>query len=254
MRILVSNDDGIYADGLRALVKELRKEHEVHVVAPEYEQSAIGHAITIHSPLRVHKVYEGDSFFGYAVGGTPADCVKIALKSLLNFTPDMVISGINQGGNYATNIIYSGTVSAATEGRICGIPSFAVSYNHFEKKEGFKDAAQYAASIVQEVHALSLPANVFLNINYPDLPKEKVKGVKITPQGSSRFVEEFEKRKDPRGNDYYWMAGEMETGDNDINTDYHFIKEGYITITPVHYDLTARETLKKLQQSQCFKS
>ncbi len=252
MRLLVSNDDGIYAPGLRTLVKELKKEHEVHIVAPECEQSAIGHAITIHTPLRVQEVFEEGELFGYAVDGTPADCIKIALKSLLDFTPDMVISGINQGGNYATNIIYSGTVSAATEGRICGIPSLAISYNSFEHHEGFKDAACYIVSIIDEVYTLSLPSNVFLNINYPDIAESKIKGVKLAPQGDARFIEEFEKRKDPRGNDYYWMAGEMETAEEGAETDYHSVQEGYITITPICYDLTHQQTLKKLNNLKNF--
>ena len=243
MRILVSNDDGIFAPGIRALVRNLRREHEVSVIAPESEMSAVGHAITISNPLKVKKVFDEGEFFGYAVSGTPADCVKLGLKAILDFEPDLLISGINQGGNYARNIIYSGTVSAATEGMIFGLKSFAISLNSF-KDPDFEPAAIFACKMVEKLSKIDLAPGVFLNINYPAVPESKIAGVKVTKQGTSRFVEEFEKRQDPRGNDYYWMAGEMETGEHDIDTDYHYIKENYITITPIASDLTDYRTLR----------
>jgi len=246
MRILVSNDDGIHASGLRTLVAALRKEHDVTVIAPEYEQSAVGHAITISSPLRVRKVFENDVFFGYAVDGTPADCIKIGIKSILDFEPDLVISGINHGGNYAKNIIYSGTVSAATEGTIFGIKSFAISLNTFGIAD-FTHAANFAVTMVQEISNIELPEDVFLNINIPAIEKSAIKGVKVVKHGTSRFVEEFERRTDPRGNFYYWMKGEMETGENDLETDYHYVKEDFITITPIKYDLTDQITTDRLK-------
>jgi len=246
MRILVSNDDGIHAPGIKALVAELKKKHEVTVVAPEYEQSAVGHAITIANPLRVQEVYDNKDFFGYAINGTPADCIKIAIKSILDFEPDLVVSGINLGGNYAKNIIYSGTVSAATEGCILGIRSIAFSLNTFINPD-FSPSAQFALEMLDKVKDIELPDDVLLNINVPAVKKCEIVGVKVVKQGKSRFIEDFDKRKDPRGNYYYWMAGEMETGENDLETDYWYIKENYITITPIKHDLTDYLTLETIK-------
>ncbi len=244
--ILLSNDDGFHAPGLRALREELKHIAEVVVVAPEGEQSAVGHAITLSVPLKVRKVVEDGEFIGYAVNGTPADCVKIAVSVLLDEAPEMVVSGINLGGNLGTCAIYSGTVSAATEGSIMGIPSVALSLDTFENPD-FGPAAQFARSLVPRVLEKGLPEGVSLNINIPPVPREEIKGVAITRQGKSRVLETFDKRVDPRNNVYYWMAGEMRFDEVDPETDCEMVGSRHISITPIHYDLTRYDAIPLLK-------
>ncbi|MEC7641534.1 MAG: 5'/3'-nucleotidase SurE [Nitrospinota bacterium] len=244
--ILLTNDDGFNAPGLRALRKEIAAVSDVMIVAPETEQSAVGHVITIASPLRIRKVVEGNEFLGYALNGTPADCVKIAITDLLNQSPCLVISGINHGGNLGTCILYSGTVSAATEAAIMGIPAIAVSLNNFSGQD-FSPAACFARKLALKVVEKGLPEGVSLNVNVPPVPAEKIKGVAVTRQGKSRVIETFEKRTDPRDNTYYWMAGEMVFNEVEKETDFEMISKNYISITPIHYDLTHFKTLEQLK-------
>lgn len=245
MRVLLSNDDGIYAPGLAALAAELKKMADVTVVAPEREQSAVGHAITLTDPLRVNEYHKNGDFFGWAVSGTPADCVKIAICALLNQKPDLVISGINQGSNTGINTIYSGTVSAATEGRINDIPSFAISLTSYTYKD-FEPAARFAAKLASQYLSLDLPKGVFMNVNVPALPEAEIKGVRLTRQGQANYVEIFHRRFDPKGRVYFWMDGERVAEEEDVNIDERAVKAGYISITPIHYDLTHYPTLEKL--------
>lgn len=247
MKILLTNDDGINAKGLSALRDSIREIADVTVVAPETEQSAVGHAITISDPLRVREVEKDSEFFGYAVNGTPADCVKIAVRAILKDPPDMVISGINLGANIATNVIYSGTVSAATEGTILGIPSIAVSLATFVSPD-FTPAASFARKIAFSVYEKGLPEGTLLNVNIPNLPEDKIKGVVFTRQGSSRFREEFDKRTDPRGHIYYWQGGEMLFYDEDSDADSGVIRKDMVSITPIHYDLTDYKFLEELKK------
>jgi len=207
MKILLTNDDGINAPGIYALWRELRKIGEISIVAPETEQSAIGHAITLSNPLRLREVYRDSSFYGYSVNGTPADCVKLGVTAIFKEPPDIVISGINLGPNLGVDVMYSGTVSAATEGTIIGIPSIAVSLA-IRREPDFRFAAAFARALCLEVKEKSIPAGILLNVNIPAVPLAKVKGVKITRQGKARFKDTFEKRLDPRGNVYYWLTGE----------------------------------------------
>ena len=236
MRILLTNDDGINAPGIRAFHSELKKIGEVVVVAPDKEQSAVGHAITIADPLRVKEMFQNGESIGFAVDGTPADCVKIAVKAIMENRPDIVVSGINQGGNFATNIIYSGTVSAATEGTILGIPSIAFSMDSFTDRD-FSKAAKHAVEITKLVNGKSLPAGTLLNVNIP-APEIAIKGIKVCRQSDLTFRVTFEKRHDPRGLDYFWQGGEMDLDDPDQETDIRALKNGYITVTPIKYDLT----------------
>jgi 5'-nucleotidase len=248
MRILVSNDDGINAKGIRMLAAELRKLGEVTVIAPDTERSAVGHAITLSDPLRVKEVREeGGELFGYAVNGTPADCVKIAINALLPEPPDLVVSGVNLGANVATDIIYSGTVSAATEGTIMGVPSIAVSLNTFVNPD-FQPAARFARLLAQEVRDRGLPQGTLLNVNVPNLPWDRVAGVVVVRQGKSRFVETFHKRIDPRNNTYYWQAGEMVVIEEGEDVDVAALRAGNITVTPIHYDLTNYSQLEPLKR------
>ena len=244
--ILLTNDDGIFSDGIRALREAIVAKEEAIVVAPDSEQSAVGHAITISNPLRVKETHFNGEFWGYAVSGTPADCVKIAVGSILEEPPKIVISGINHGGNLGTCVIYSGTVSAATEAAILGIPSIAVSLNDFENLD-FSFAASFIAKFYPQVLAMDLPKGIVINVNVPAVPESEIKGVVFAKQGGLKVVDQFEKRKDPRNSTYYWMSGDVVLDPNEKNTDGDYVSQNYVTITPVHYDLTHYETLEKLK-------
>ncbi len=246
--ILVTNDDGITARGLQALRDALADLGEIMVVAPATEMSAVGHAITLSDPLRVWSFEKNGGFFGYAVKGTPADCVKVAYWALLNGKPkwDLVVSGINHGANTGIDIIYSGTVSAATEGAILGVPSFAISLATFEKKD-FGVAAKFARQLAEEVLAKGLPKGVFLNVNVPPLPEEEIRGVRVTKQSRAVYEERYDIRKDPRNRTYYWLAGEKVGIPQDETVDDYAVKAGYISVTPIHFDLTNYAFLSELE-------
>ena len=212
------------------------------MVAPDAERSAVGHAITTMLPLRVKEFRRGRQLLGYAVDGTPADCVKIGIGPLFEGAVDLVVSGINLGSNTATNIIYSGTVSAATEARILGVPSVAISLDsRVDPLWGY--AARLGRRIAAEVLARGLPDRVLLNVNVPNLPRSEIKGIKVTRQGNSAFVEDFAIREDPRQRQYYWLAGFYENQDQDPETDSWALTNGYVSITPISYDLTAHSAL-----------
>jgi 5'-nucleotidase len=246
MKILLTNDDGIYAKGIEVLHKHLSRDNEVAVVAPEIERSAVGHAITLTDPLLVKSVNRNGAFFGYAVQGTPADCVKLAINELMDVAPDMVVSGINLGANVGINVIYSGTVSAATEGAILGVPSIAISINTFRHPD-FEPAARFARLLTRQVNKYGLPPHTSLNVNVPAIPEEKIKGVRVTRQGVTRFVERFERREDPRENVYYWQCGSTPPLEEDGDTDASALAEDYISITPIHHDLTNYDFLDSLR-------
>jgi 5'-nucleotidase len=237
--LLITNDDGIASPGIHALVQELKKSAEVVVVAPDSEKSAVGHAITLSDPIRVTCFNKGRYWSGYAVSGTPSDCVKIAVGALLSRRPDMVVSGIN--------VIYSGTVSAATEGTILGIPSMAVSLTTYTDPI-FESAARFAAQMVGIVLSRGLPERTLLNINVPNLPEAEIKGVRITRQGMANFAETFDKRTDPRNRVYYWMDGQKEEIVADEDVDDEAIKRGMISITPIKYDLTNYDFIPQLNR------
>ena len=247
--ILITNDDGITAPGLQALYDALRDVAEVMVVAPANEMSAVGHAITLSDPLRVWEFEKNGRRFGHAVKGTPADCVKVAYWALLNGRRkwDLVISGINQGANTGIDIIYSGTVSAATEGAILGIPSFAISLATFQRAD-FSVAAEFARQMAELVLQHGLPPGVFLNINVPPVPKEQIRGVRVTRQSLAAYEERYEVRRDPRNRIYYWLAGEKVGIEPDESVDDWAIRQNYISITPIHFDLTHYGFLDQLKR------
>jgi len=218
---------------------------EVSVVAPDAERSAVGHAITTLTPLRVKEEALEDGLLGYAVNGTPADSVKLAVGALLEERPDLVVSGINLGPNTATNVIYSGTVSAATEARILGIPSIAISIGAF-KDPLWDTAAGFAIRVAGEVLQRGLPPKVLLNVNVPNLPAAEIKGVRVTRQGDSAYEERFEIRSDPRGTPYYWAAGSYRMTDSEEGTDALALDRGYISVTQVSFDLTAHQELAEI--------
>ncbi len=251
--ILVSNDDGIDAPGLLRLVDELKKFADVYVCAPHRQQSAVGHSITIFYPIRAEEHFRNGEFFGMAVEGTPADAVKIGVLYFFKDVKfDLVVSGINHGSNTAINVIYSGTVSAATEGTTLKIPSVAVSVTTYEKND-FIYPAKAAAEIIRKIlidKAIPLSPTTLLNINIPSVPENEIKGIKFTKLGKSNWEDEFEVRADPNGRDYYWLTGKMNITDKTTDYDVMAVKEKYISITPLHYDLTdydKYEELKKLE-------
>ncbi len=244
MKVLLTNDDGILAPGLTALHASLSREHDVFVVAPESEQSAVGHSITLADPIRV-KIFRKNGMRGYAISGTPADCVKIAVTELMEEPPELVVSGINQGGNVGINILYSGTVSAATEAAIAGLPSIAVSLNTYAEPD-FAVAADFALHLTGILPEIGLPAGVSLNVNVPPLPRERIKGVVWAHQCQAPFEETFSRRQDPRGNTYYWRGGERPPGDLDERSDAALLSRGFITLTPIRPDLTDHEELARL--------
>ena len=238
MHILLTNDDGINSAGLFALHSRLKKMARVSVVAPEVEMSAAGHAITLSRPLRVKEFKRGGRFFGYAVDGTPADCVKIALTALFTKDrPELVVSGINLGPNVGFHVIYSGTVSAATEGLIIGRPSIAVSLNSRDENPHFMTAANFIAKLIGGLKE-NLNDKMLINVNVPNLPYNKIKGVRLTRQGKSTSVERYARRRDPRGNLYYWLTSELIRRERGKNTDSAALQNGYISVTPLHFDMT----------------
>ncbi|MCX7634275.1 MAG: 5'/3'-nucleotidase SurE [Syntrophales bacterium] len=245
MRYLLTNDDGIYARGLAALHRELSKDADCLVVAPEVEQSAVGHAITIARPLMVRKARKNGQFLGYAVTGTPADCVKIGIRELSEQPVALVVSGINRGANVGINVIYSGTVSAATESAILGVPSLAVSLDSYRDTD-YRFAATFARRMAAYIVSHPLPG-VAINVNVPALPPEEIKGVVVVKQGRARLMESFERRVDPRDNIYYWLAGESQIADDDAeDSDAVALSRGYITVTPLQCDLTRYDLLATL--------
>ncbi len=247
MRVLLTNDDGINADGLYGLYKRLNSEFKVTVCAPEAEQSAIGHAITLSRPLRAKKIYRNAKFFGYAINGTPADCVKIAVRSILKQRPQLIISGINHGPNLGSDIMYSGTVSAATEGTILGIPSIAVSLATY-KEQSFNFAADFIFKAIKIIKKTGLPDGILLNINIPGVPRSKIRGVIITKQGRSLYKEDFVKRFDPRGRTYYWLSGKVKWLNKPTGSDIKAIEGNYVSITPLQFDLTAYKFIPELRK------
>jgi len=245
--ILISNDDGIDAPGLFILYKWLKRFAQVSIVAPSIQQSAVGHAITVRTPLRAHEFRRDGKLFGYAVDGTPADSVKLAIRSILKTKPDLVVSGINDGLNTAVNVIYSGTVSAATEGTILGIPAIAVSIE-YARKPDFEPAAKIASAIAKFVCKHGMPKDTILNVNVPAIPPNKIKGIKFTRQGRSRWDDKFYLRKDPKNRDYYWLAGDMRILDQDDDVDQVALHSGYVSVTPIHFDLTHHEFLEEIRK------
>lgn len=248
LSILVSNDDGIFSEGLAALVKELRTIADVTIVAPDSQQSAVGHAITVHRPLRMREMSKEGQFYGYATDGTPADCVKLATRNIMKQKPDLVISGINHGSNTAISVIYSGTVSAATEGTILGIPSFAVSLTTFEPNADFTYAAKFAKKLALKIVREGLPNGTLLNVNVPPVPENEIKGVVITRQGKSVWNDEFEARRDPGNKQYFWLKGELVELDEEEDIDQRAILNNKVSVTPIQFDLTNHAMIERLRE------
>jgi len=262
VRILLTNDDGVYAPGLRALRKELQKLGEVTVVAPAGEQSAVGHSITLLTPLLVQEVLDdGNQPMGWAVEGRPADCVKLALLELLPAAPDLVVSGLNAGSNAGINVLYSGTVAAAIEGAFFGCTSIAVSLEYTKPKPlDFSRAADMARGVIEQLlQHWPLPPSTpsadksrehgtLFNINIPSLEKGPIRGVRVVPQNVASYVERFDRRVDPRGRVYFWSGPDFSCPSPHPDSDVSAMGEGYITVTPLQFNLTHAPLLEKMKQ------
>jgi 5'-nucleotidase len=250
MRILLTNDDGIYAPGLRALRHELLKLGSVTVVAPATEQSGTGHSVTLLNPLLVSEVFEDDgtTFIGWAVEGRPADCVKLALLELLPNEPDIIISGMNAGSNAGINVLYSGTVAAAIEGAFYRHTAIAVSLEYEKKIYDFPTAARHAREVIEQILAHKPEQGSLINVNIPVLEHGPIRGVKVLPQNTAVYHEQFDRRVNPRGRTYFWPSPEFTCPDPHPDTDVTALQESYITVTPLKFDLTDQVKLADMRK------
>ncbi|GAA3509073.1 5'/3'-nucleotidase SurE [Aquimarina addita] len=246
--ILVTNDDGITAPGIRMLIRIMNEIGDVVVVAPDKPQSAMGHAITINDALYCDPIIIEKNALQkeYSCSGTPVDCVKMATRQILNRKPDLCVSGINHGSNSAINVIYSGTMSAAVEAGIEGIPAIGFSLLDYSIDANFEPATTYVKTIVENVLLNGLPKGVILNVNIPRLEKKEIKGIKICRQADAHWAEKFDKRTNPMGREYYWLSGEFINEDKGEDTDEWALQNGYISIVPTQFDLTAHYFIKEL--------
>ncbi len=244
MKILLTNDDGINADGILALYDELSKEHDVTIVAPDSERSAVGHGITIYDPLRVKEFRRNGSVVGYSTSGTPADCVKLAVSTLMKDKPDLVVSGINAGPNVGVNVLYSGTVSGAMEGALLGIPSMAVSLTSWTSQD-YSFAAHETSILVDDIMKMDLPPGTLLNVNIPAIPQKDYLGEKITFQSRVAWTDKYEQRTDPGNRRYYWLNGETNDTLYEEGSDAKAVRDGYVSITPLHCDMSDWSILEK---------
>ncbi len=240
--ILVTNDDGITAPGIQTLVSIAKQLGDVIVVAPDSPQSGKGHAITVNNTLYLNKISENE----YSCSGTPVDCVKMAVHEILKRKPDLCISGINHGSNSSINVIYSGTMSAAVEAGIEGIPAIGFSLCDFSWNADFEPTKEYVKKIISSVLENNLPKGIVLNVNFPKLPSSEIKGVKVCRQANAMWIERFDKRQTPYGKDYYWLTGEFVNKDKGEDTDEWALANGYVSLVPVQFDLTAHHAIQTL--------
>ncbi|HEX2901482.1 MAG TPA: 5'/3'-nucleotidase SurE [Bacteroidia bacterium] len=247
-KILVCNDDGITAPGIKALCAVAREFGEVTVVAPDSAQSGMGHAITIGEPLRLVEEEFEPGHRGWACSGTPADCVKLATGVLMPEKPDLLISGINHGANYSISVVYSGTMSAAMEGAIEGIPSIGFSLCDFSHEADFSASKEVARAVIRKALHAQMPQGTLLNVNIPKLPLSEIKGIRITRQAIGRWIEEFDQRLDPYGRKYYWLTGKFQQEDEGQDTDTWALDNGFVSVCPVQFDLTAHHAMAAFNQ------
>jgi 5'-nucleotidase len=247
MNILLTNDDGIHAEGLWALHTQLARRHEVTVIAPDRERTAVSHGITLHLPLRAGSVVLNGGCRGVAVNGTPADCVKLGILEILKGKPDLVVAGLNPGANVGVNIAYSGTVAAAREAALGGIPAIAASMEG-DGPYAFEPAAAFVARLADMVMQRGLHAGTFLNVNFPNVRPEEVAGVRISRHGLRSFSETMEKRVDPRNRTYYWQGADRQSFGGDPDVDGGALCRGFISITPIHCDMTDYRVIEDLKQ------
>ncbi len=246
--ILITNDDGISAPGIKALIEAMRGLGKIVVVAPDKPQSGMGHAITIGQPLRLQPMHIFEGVEAYQCSGTPVDCVKLAVDKVLHRKPDICLSGINHGPNHSINVIYSGTMSAALEAAIESIPSIGFSLMDYSIEADFTAAQKYARILVEQILKKPLDKHLCLNVNIPGVPESLIKGMKVCRQAYAKYEEEFAERKDPRGHNYYWLTGEFVNFDKGKDTDVWALKNNYISVVPVQFDLTHYTLKAKLEK------
>jgi 5'/3'-nucleotidase len=246
--ILVTNDDGCFAPGLRALVAIMREIGDVLVVAPDHPMSGTGHAITVRQPLRLQFIEESPGYREYSCSGTPVDCVKLGEQVVLKRKPDLMVAGINHGSNASINIIYSGTMAAVLESAIGGVPSIGFSLLDYSSHADFSACEAYIRIITTKVLEEGLPDGVCLNVNFPATKKEAVRGIMVCRQARSRWQEEFDTRRDPHDREYYWLTGIFETLENSQETDQWALENNFVSVVPVHYDFTAHYALPTIKQ------
>ncbi len=246
--ILVSNDDGITAPGIKSLVDAIKHLGEVVIVAPDSPQSAMGHAVTISKPLRLDKTNLYGEIEAWQCSGTPADCVKLAVDKVLKRKPDLLVSGINHGSNSSINVLYSGTMSAAMEGAIEGIPAVGFSLCDFAYDADFSYAKKVAANVAQNILENGLPLGTLLNVNIPNATEDKIAGTKICRQANAKWKEEFTERLDPNGRKYFWLTGKFINNDKGEDTDEWALAHNYVSVVPVHFDLTAHHAIPFLNE------
>ena len=245
--ILVTNDDGITAPGIRALIAVMSEIGEVVVVAPDKPQSAMGHAITMNNMLYLNKVSaENAKITEYNCSGTPVDCVKMAIAEILKQKPDLCVSGINHGSNSSINVIYSGTMSAAVEAGIEGIPAIGFSLSDYDWNADFEQVKSFVRKIALETLEKGLPTGTILNVNFPKLKEKDIRGIKICRQAKAFWMEKFDKRQTPQGKDYYWLTGEFVNQDKGEDTDEWALEHGFISVVPVQFDMTAHHAMQEL--------
>lgn len=254
MRILISNDDGIAAKGIRTLSECLAKEHDVYVIAPDRERSAAGHALTLNEPLRVEEIDMHNGVkHAWESTGTPGDCVKIGVSAILHEPPDLIISGINHGPNLGTDVLYSGTVNAAMEGAVLGFPSIAISLacNGSCHNLDFSYAANFILRFIPKIKDISFPTKTILNINVPSDAEKEIGGIQVTKLGTKLYSDSYEKRIDPRGRTYYWLAGEILDSAEEETTDISAIRNNRISITPITFEITNKAIMPDLEMAFC---
>lgn len=247
--ILITNDDGITAPGIRNLVEAVKDLGKIIVVAPDKAQSGMGHAITIGHPLRMTKVDQFEGIEAWQTSGTPVDCVKLAVDKILHGKPDICLSGVNHGANHSINVIYSGTMSAAMEASIESIPSIGFSLLDYSYEADFSAARHYIKKIVSSLLQKKMDKHLLLNVNIPSIPLELLKGVKICRQAYAKYEEDFEERKDPHGKKYYWLTGEFINFDKGKDTDVWALENNYISVVPVQFDLTNYKLKLQLEKN-----
>ncbi len=245
--ILITNDDSIKAPGIRALISFLRPLGTIVVVAPDRPQSGTAHAVTIAHPLRLELISKEVDYSEYSCNGTPADCVKLAFKVVMKRRPDFLFSGINHGTNASINVIYSGTMAAVFEGALAGVPSVGFSLGDYRQSADFAPSGKFVREIAGKVIANGLPDGVCLNVNIPDLPENKIRGVMVCRQSEGTWQEDFDEREDPHGEKYYWMKGVFVKIGDGVDTDQWALENGYVAVVPVHFDFTANHALEALK-------
>lgn len=250
--ILITNDDGVTAPGIRSLVEAVKDLGKIVVVAPDKPQSGMGHAITIGFPLRLQKVHLMDDVEAWQCSGTPVDCVKLAVDKILHRKPDLCLSGINHGANHSINVIYSGTMSAAIEASIESIPSVGFSLLNYSMEADFSGAKKYARLIVEQLLKRKQDKHLCLNVNFPSIDESLIKGVKVCRQAYAKYVEDFSERKDPSGKNYYWLTGEFKNFDKGKDTDVWALEHNFVSVVPVQFDLTNYKLKKELETKLKF--